>query len=685
MTIMPFHSFHQKFLAHFESMTKDAPALYRVDFDPDTLWELYLDSFPEGTNPIYRVRREFDCSCCRHFIKTMGGVVAIRDDRIETIWDFDTTSPECYQPVMDALSAYIKSKPIKDAFFTHEHTIGIAHNYERDENGHKVLTWNHFFVNTPRCAYTTHEINVETARVRDDRNVFLRSMSELTVEATETVLELIAQNSLYRGAEWKSQLEQLAAFQTKYNAMTAEQKELQSWVDVINMNPALARIRNTSISTLLIDLSEGRDLDSAVTAYERVVSPANYKRPKAIFTKRMLDDAKKTVTELGYLDSLPRRFARLDDISVNNILFANRDAVSRMNGAAADPFTAMEQQVAIDPKRFSHVEEIGIDKFISDVLPIAKELELFLENRFSKNMVSLTAPVNPDAKTMFKWDNAFAWAYTGNLADSDIRENVKKAGGKVDGVLRFSIQWNDEPGKWDKSDEDAHCQGPCGHIWFSVKRGFADGGNLDVDIINPNRGEPAVENITWPDLSRMKDGKYEFHVHCYRHDSGNNGFIAEIEANGEVHQYEYRHPLRTGDRIPVATVTLKYGQFTIQDKIKSAVSSRNLWGVNTNQFVPVSVAMYSPNYWDEQTGIGNRHYFFMLKGCQNPDKLNGFYNEFIKQELLTHKRVFEALGAQMSVQPVDDQLSGVGFSATRHDSFIVKVKGQTERVLKVVI
>ena len=685
MTIMPFHSFHHKFMGHFDAMTKGAAALYRVDFDPDALWNLYLDSFPEGTNPIYRTRREFDCSCCRHFIKTMGGVIALNGNEIETIWDFDTTSPECYQPVMDALSAYVKSKPIKDVFLTHERTIGTARSYERDENGYKVLTWNHFFVNTPRCAYTTRDVNTETARVRDDRNVFLRSMRELTLDATQTVLELIAQNSLYRGAEWKTQLTQLAAYQTEYKSMTEEQQELSSWVDIIKMNPSLARIRNTSIGTLLIDLSEGRDLDSAVTAYERVVAPANYKRPKAIFTKRMLDDAKKTVTELGYLDSLPRRFARLDDISVNNILFANRDAVSRMNGAAADPFAAMEQQVAIDPKRFSHVEEIGIDKFISDVLPIAKELELFLENRFSKKMVSLTAPVNQDAKTMFKWDNAFAWAYTGNLADSDIRENVKKAGGKVDGVLRFSIQWNDEPGKWDRSDEDAHCQGPCGHIWFSKKRGFADGGNLDVDIINPNRGEPAVENITWPDLSRMKDGQYKFHVHCYRHDSGNNGFIAEIEANGEVHQYEYRHPLRTGDRIPVATVTLKYGQFTIQDELKSTVSSRDLWGVSTNQFVPVSVAMYSPNYWDEQTGIGNRHYFFMLKGCQNPDKLNGFYNEFIKQELLTHKRVFEALGAQMSVQPIDDQLSGVGFSATRHDSFIVKVKGQTERVLKVVI
>lgn len=685
MTIMPFHSFHHKFMNHFDSMTKDAKALYRVDFDPDELWNLYLDSFPVGTNNIYRTRREFDCSCCRHFIKTMGGVVAIRNGRIETIWDFDTTSPECYQPVMDTLSAYVKSKHIKDVFLTHEPSIGTAHNYEKDENGNKVIQWNHFFVNTPRCAYTTRDVNTETARVRDDRNVFLRSMCELTLDATKTVLELISQNSLYRGAEWKAQLEQLAAYQEKYNAMTAEQKELQSWVDVINMNSALARIRNTSIGTLLIDLSAGIDLNAAVTSYERVVAPANYKRPKAIFTKRMLDDAKKTVTELGYMDSLPRRFARLDDISVNNILFANRDAVSRMNGAAADPFAAMEQQVAIDPKRFSHVEEISIDKFVSDVLPIAKELELFLENRFSKNMVSLTAPVNKDAKTMFKWDNAFAWAYAGNLADSDIRENVKKAGGKVDGVLRFSIQWNDEPGKWDKSDEDAHCQGPCGHIWFGEKRGFTDGGNLDVDVISPENGKPAVENITWPLLNKMLDGEYKFYVRCYTSRSGNNGFAAEIEANGEVHSYECRRLLHTDDIVPVATVTLKNGQFTIKDELKSTVSSSTFWNISTNQFIPVSVAMYSPNYWDEQTGIGNRHYFFMLKGCQNPDKLNGFYNEFIKQELMTHKRVFEALGSQMSVQPVEDQLSGVGFSATRHDSFIVKVKGQTERVLKVVI
>lgn len=659
---------------------KNNSTLYETDIDKDELWEAYLSSFPEGTNKMYRKRREYDCGHCRNFIKTIGGAVAIVDGKIHTIWEIDTDDV-VFQPVVDALRTYVETKPIKDIWRHFTNTVGVKSTNEYTEDK-QIIKWTHMYTPIPeRLLERKSDIPTVKAKVRDRKNVFKRSLDEITEEAVDTVLELIASNTLYRGQEWERVLKDFRKYQREYNGLSDEEKDTYTWTKAMTIGDVIGRIRNHSIGTLLVNISEGMDLDNAVKAYENVVAPANYKRPKAIFTKKMLDDAKKTVTDLGYMDSLQRRFARLDDITVNNILFCNRDAAPRIQGGL-DIFDEMSKEVAVNPKKFSKVEEISAEKFVSDVLPTAKELEVLFENRHKKNMVSLIAPVNKNAKNMMKWNNPFSWAYSGNMTDSEMKERVKNAGGAVDGVLRFSIQWN--AGKdWNRDDFDAHCKTPCQHIFFNHMVDSKTQGRLDVDVINPVKGKPAVENITWADKSQMVDGDYEFFVHNYCHSNGTSGFTAEIEFDGQIYEFEYDQPLRQGQNVPVATVTLKDGVFTIKEKLPSTTSSREIWGINTNQFVPVTVMCYSPNYWDEQTGIGHKHYLFMLNGCVNEDTPNGFFNEFLKQELVQHKRVFEALGSKMHVTDDPNQLSGIGFSSTKRDDVIVKVKGATERVLKI--
>lgn len=677
---MGFVNFRTKIQDQFASMTQGSTRLFAVEIDKDEMWNLYLDSFPEGTNNIYRERREHDCSCCRQFVKHIGNVVAIKNGVMSTIWDVDT-GDTTYQPVADALSAYIKSKAVENVFFSKEQRAGTSHNFELLPNG-ESKKWEHFYAEIPAISVERRRsIGDVQGEFRATKSVFKRSLDEISEDSLLTVLELISQNSLYRGEEWKNPLNIFLEHKRAYTALGDDRlRDLYAWEMSVKVGGAIGRIRNHSIGTLLVNISEGMELDLAVRKYEQIVAPANYKRPKAIFTQKMLEEAQRTIEELGYMTALGRRYATLDDITANNILFSNKDSAKRIAGASI--FDDMKKDVPVNPKKFSRVEEVAIADFVSSILPNAQEVELFLESRHSGNLMSLIAPQDKTSKSMFKWNNGFSWAYAGNIADSTMKENVKAAGGKVDGILRFSIQWNDED--YNPNDFDAHCIQPNGNtIFFGSKRDNSTTGELDVDIISPTRGRAAVENITWLNKSRMPRGTYQFLVNCYSNSGGRSGFKAEIEFDGQIYSFDYNRELRHGENVYVANVEFDGETFRLVEKLPSGVSSRDIWGLKTNQFVPVSVVCYSPNYWDEQTGVGNRHYFFMLKDCVNPERPNGMFNEYLKEDLLKHKRVFEALGSKMAVADSADQLSGVGFSSTRRGDVIVKVKGATERVLKI--
>ncbi len=655
-----------------------------MEVDKDELWNKYLDSFPVGTNEIYRERREHDCSCCRHFIKTIGNAVIIKENKITTIWDF-RTGDDTYQPVLDVLSEFIKSHAVSEIYVSKTKKIGVLQTYETVNDG-RIKEWEHFYLELPnrfvdRTGRSEGDIK---GRFRDTKNVFKRSLDEISIESVDTILELIASNTLYKGQEWVAALNEFRKYKIKYDLLTDENERNNfAWEQSVEAGAVIGRIRNHSIGVLLVDVSNGMELDVAVKRYEQIVAPSNYKRSKPIFTQRMLDEAQKKITELGYLDSLPRRFAKLDDITVNDILFTNKDVAKRIKGAD-DIFGELSKTVKGKSKKFSKIEEVTIDTFLNDILPTATEVEVYLENRHLNNLVSLIAPQNKESKSMFKWGNNFGWAYSGNLTDSDMKQRVKAAGGSVSGDLRFSIQWN-EDGK-DNCDLDAHCVEADGfEIYYNTakKPCFSrTKGQLDVDIRNP-RGKVAVENITWNTRNIMKEGKYIFFVKQYS-GSVKKGFRAEIEFDGQIFSFNYPNAMRTGEKVSVAEVTLKNGVFTIQTCLPSTFSSKEFWNVKTNEFIPVNVICYSPNYWSNaENKFGHKHVFFMLNGCINDENPSGLFNEFLVSELYEHRKVMEALGSKMRVENAADQLSGIGFATDKRAEVVVKVVGTVERVIKI--
>lgn len=665
---MDFMKFKNAVAKRFQEMQQHK--MFRTSITKDALWDRYLRSFPEGTNPIYRERTERDCNCCKQFIRAVGNAVAIIDDELVSIWDVDIDDPT-YQHVANCMSAAVLMFPIESVFMHTEATAGTDKNFEQLVDG--VKTWNHLHVNIDRrhvadkfvIAQRLGELNTSCAMLQ-------RALNEIDNESLRTVLELIDQNSLYRGQEHRASVQ--AFFDLKAHYSISSRQNLFSWK---NYDSHVARIRNTVIGTLLVDLSEGVPLERAVKSFEDKVAPTNYKRPTAIVTQSMINSAKEKIEALGLTSSLERRFATIDDITVNNILFADRSSPKHL---IKDAFSDLPTK-ASKPK-LDRVEDVTIDQFLEHILPKAESVEIFVENRHANNFVSLIAPANPTAQNMFKWGNKFSWSYSGNVTDS-IKERVKAAGGNVTGELCCRLAWEY------KDDLDFHMQEMCGadrynstHIYYG-QRSSVNGGKLDVDANGMNgMMDHPVENIFYEKLRTMRDGQYRLFVHNYNRRSTGVGFEVEIDILGTVHHLVYEKAIRQGEEVNVAVITVNNGAVTFESPLQSVTASKDYWNVKTQQFQKVNVVMNSPNYWDGH-GVGNKHVFFMIDGCKNGEQARGFYNEFLINELDQHRKVIEMVGNRMLTDKADYQLSGLGFSTTQRNSVLCRVNGSFTRTVNI--
>lgn len=345
--------------------------------DKEVIWNTYLNAFD------VEERQGYTCNSCRSFIKNYGGAVVLEEDfSLRSIWKMQCSDP-AFQKVVDALDTYVVSKPIKEVFLTPTKKLGTDYNFSGTG-----IKWEHLYAQPNLGVRREKDIPTLLNDSRTAHHSLSRAFKEIKRSVVALVLELIAENTLYRGAEHQALLKGFNEAQTIYFSLAESLRENYVW-SLCSMRSALTSIRGSVIGTLLVDLSEeGANEDRCVKSYESKVAPANYQRPKAVVTTAQVDKFKADLREQGLEDSIYRAFASPMDLNINNLLYIRDDRTMR------DIFDDIKVETKVLlPSAIKPAREIKLEEFV-ELVSTAKELSIFMENAHETNLFSLIGPAH---------------------------------------------------------------------------------------------------------------------------------------------------------------------------------------------------------------------------------------------------------------------------------------------------
>jgi len=707
------------FAGHFKSMCSNG-MLFRSSVSGSTIWKTYIETFKE--DPIFRDPNSSskNCNNCANFLRRYGNIVCIKDNKIVSLFDIEVD--EEYKESFEALSQLVKNSVISNVFVetfqslnslpyevckksNEVYRLGIELNHKQYSEAEaklygvvqpgEIRTFNHFFLNLPKEYVDLSGSSIEAIQAvhRTAKEVFLRGMEEIPLDTLELVTDLIIQGSLLNADHELPKLKVIMEYKEEYDTIPKEDKDNWCWTKSYKLG--LAKFKNSLIGVTLSDLAEGKDINLVCLEWNKRADKANYMKAVAPITEAQKKKARKIIEDLGYMESLNRRFANLDDIKASEIKHMN---VSQKGIKEISVFDKIQTKSTRHKKSsFEGVEEVHIDKFMEEILPRCSSVEAYLRNDLEFNMATLTTAVDEDSKVMFKWNNHYSWTNKGNLAGkSELTSRVESAGGRIDGVFRFTHSWNKlepngslmdlhvfMPGHKHVDTKFHNSYGTGRRVGWNHREDYYSKGSQDVDYISvAPQGYVPVENITFPNLDKMPVGDYVCKIHNWSFRRTGGKGEAEIAIGNKVYQYVYP-ATKHHEWITVATVSLdKFGNFSIKHHLPETNESKEIYGLESENFHKVNLVCYSPNYWGDNN-VGHKHIFFMLEGCKTDEATKSFHAENLNSELYEARKTLDKLGDVTKIVPKGEkQLSGIGFNTTVRDELIVKLKGNFNRVLK---
>lgn len=417
----------------FERAVEGQTKLFTTD--ADGLWDAYLGAFKSA-----KQRQVHNCHCCRRFIETYGGLVAIDETGKTTPvmwWDAERT-PGIYAEAFDEMNALVSSAKVTGVFLTKSKIWGNPQTGE----------WQHLSVVPPDALVHRDRVldpNQAAAAIRENVKTVSTALAEYGARVLDEALRLLEADTLTRSEKFVAPVRWLRAL---HDLPKGRARNSLLWRAVALAPEGFCHIKASVLGPLLDDIVAGVPFAEIKAKHAAKLHPLRYQRPQAAPAAGNVKAAEALVEKLGLAASLERRFARFDELPVQFAIWvplapaaqAARDGVFRH-------LKTKQEGPGVRPVDLPSMT-MTWDKFARTVIPEAEQIEAMVPAHGS--FYALVTAAHADAPPILKWDhdeerNPVSW-YTYHRGSPASQWGL--AGGrlaKVRAITPFPSMWGSRP------------------------------------------------------------------------------------------------------------------------------------------------------------------------------------------------------------------------------------------------
>lgn len=349
----------------------------------DKLWSIYLGSFPPSQQQYH------NCSACRKFITTYGGLVVINSDGWVTpvFWE-EGYAPDAYKKAVTRLRQEVCRQAVTGVFLTTKTELGTRH----------TGSWSHFGVLTLKdqlFRLKTKTAGQARAALKEDFRTVCRALGEFKLQTVEDAVALLQTEAAYRSEKVLGPAQWFLDLHRAVRGKKVMPRANIIWKAVATAPAGFCHPRTTMIGTLLEDLAAGKSNIEAMRSFNAKMDPGKYQRPTAPPAVGTIRQAEKLLADMGAERSLARRFCRLDEVEA---LWRPAPEAPAVGSGIFDhllPKPTMGTR-QMPPQTMTWV------KFAATLLRQATKIQALVPEQ--GNFGALTTAVHPDAPPILQWD-----------------------------------------------------------------------------------------------------------------------------------------------------------------------------------------------------------------------------------------------------------------------------------------